>query len=516
MQYRSLGFATLLSLSLGAGGCVAAVDDGPPDETDEDIEASLIDDYIWSLGTLPSDPPEVVEGEVSAEDREGDYSCTTQNLAETRQYDKIVAFAANSESLWPGAIVRGDSVYSGLFTQLVFDRDPLAVSISLSNLVGDKSAVMEQPSLSSFRDAIGDILAADVDGATPANLYAEIEEVHSQEQLSLAMGASVSWLGSAASISASFNFEQEEVRSRYVVKYTQGYYTVDIDQPSNPSSFLADTVTLDEVERKVGPGNPPVYVSSITYGRMVVFTFESEYSAEEMGAALEFVYSGGVDVSGDVSVTYKDIVSRSNITAYILGGSGGDAAQSIDSYDALMDFIKEGGDYSKESPGAPISYKLSYLRDNEPARLSFTEDYQIKTCERVSQKVKVTLKSITVEDAGGDDSNDLELFGSIWPSANNNSVMFDRDDDHYVVIRAGETWPQSNVIAETILDVVPREGSTISLGANLKDYDFWSPNDSMGNETVIAPFETGWRRDIPILLTGDDARVVVNFSIEPI
>ena len=56
-----------------------------------------------------------------------------------------------------------------------------------------------------------------------------------------------------------------------------------------------------------------------------------------------------------------------------------------------MDFIRSGGDYSKQSPGAPIAYKLSYLGTNKPARLSFTTDYQLKDCERVSQKIKATL-----------------------------------------------------------------------------------------------------------------------------
>src|SRR5205814_9610117 len=62
---------------------------------------------------------------------------------------KIVAYAANSESLWPGAIVRGDSVYTGLFTQIVLPRKPMTYSISLGNLNGAKSATMAKPSLSS-------------------------------------------------------------------------------------------------------------------------------------------------------------------------------------------------------------------------------------------------------------------------------------------------------------------------------------------------------------------------------
>src|SRR5205823_4971091 len=181
-------------------------------------------------------------------------------------------------------------------------------------------------------------------------------------------------------------WSQQDTRSRYLVRYTQTYYTVDVDAPGSPSDFLDPSVQLDEVQAQINDQNPPLYVSSVTYGRMVVFTFESSYSAEELGAALQFAYSGGVDVSGDVSVTYKDIISSSKITAFILGGSGAVAAQSITSYDDLMSFIKQGGNYSKDSPGAPIAYKLAYLRDNTPGRLSFTTDYDVKDCERVSQK----------------------------------------------------------------------------------------------------------------------------------
>ena len=221
----------------------------------------------------------------------------------------------------------------------------------------------------------------------------EIEEVHSDKQLALALGADVSWLGSAATISSSFDWSQTNTKSRYLVRYTQAYYTVDVDQPGRPSDFLDPLVTLATSSPRSAPANPPLYVSSVTYGRMVVFTFESQYSAQELGAALDFAYSGGVDVSGDVSVTYKDIISQSKITAFILGGSGGMAAQTIDSYDDLMEFIKGGGDWSKDSPGAPIAYKLSYLQGQAPGRISLTTDYDVKDCERVSQKIKITVKS---------------------------------------------------------------------------------------------------------------------------
>ncbi len=514
LQRKTLGLALSVAL-LGSAGCLEAegVGDGAPDNA-IDME---INQHVWGIEYLPVEPPGVTEGLLSDPADSGDYQCVTQNFSETRQYDKLVAYSANSESLWPGSIIRGDSVYTGLFTQMVFDRDPLTFSISLENLAGSTVRTMDTPTLSNYRSELNSILDTNVTGATPANLQVEIEEVHSEEQLSLALGASVSWLGSAASISSSFNFRKEQIRSRYLVRYTQAYYTVDADQPAYPSDFFGPGVTPEEVRARLDQDNPPVYVSSITYGRLVVFTFESDYSAEEMNAALDFAYRGGVDVSGNVSVSYKEIISNSKITAFILGGSGGDAARAIDSYESLMDFIRSGGNYSKESPGAPIAYKLAYLADNSPARLSFTTDYESMQCERVSQRVRVTLESIRVDSAGGDWGGDLEIYGNIYVSAGGQTLqLFNRGSGSYAAIREGETWPYSGSISEVILPVAPKSGEEILVGASLKDYDPTSSNDNLGSETQSFLFDTGWRRSHTLYLTGDDARIEVVLRLEPI
>src|SRR5690606_22773748 len=112
---------------------------------------------------------------------------------ETRQLDRIVAYAAGSDSLWPGAIVSADSVVSGLFTQVVLPRAPATISVSLENLAGTKKATIEEPSLSTYREALAGVLSSEITGSTPANIYSEIEEVHSQQQLDMALGIQASW-----------------------------------------------------------------------------------------------------------------------------------------------------------------------------------------------------------------------------------------------------------------------------------------------------------------------------------
>jgi thiol-activated cytolysin len=494
------------------GGCNAAPEGG--------VAPAALDPLLSAIKDLPSDPPSSKTGQASSPQRDGDYSCTTADYAETKQYDKIVALSANSESLWPGAIVAGDSVYTGLFRQLVFDRAPLAVSISLANLSGRPAMTMSTPSLSAFRDGMAQILAADVTGSTPANLYSDVERVYSEQQLSLALGASVGYAG--AMVSASFNWDNKQVMSRYVVNFTQAYYTVDVDEPKSGAAFFAPDVTVDDIKAQVSADSPPVYVSSITYGRMVIFTFESQYSGEELGAALAFAYKGGIDVSGSVSVSYKDILSSSKITAFILGGDGGMAAHSIDSYDALIAFIKGGGNYSKDSPGAPIAYKLAYLKNNAPARLSFTTDYTVKSCTRVGQQVQVTLANIKVNSAGGE--NSVNLYGQV--SATDRAkggadaaptLLLNKDRDHAVPIANGASWPLMGTVGDAIIDVVPQPGSAITLKANLTNSEPWYESDhNVCNDAVTVLFEDGWKKDVPIHCTGDGNDIVVTVHLQPI
>lgn len=498
--------ATWISLGSLLTACSSA--EGEP--------ANEIDAYIASLPYLAVEAPAVTEDELSPAAPEGDYACTTQHIEETRQYDRVVAYAASSDSMYPGAILGADSVITGLFTQLVLRRAPETISVSLENLAGSKQAVVADPSLSSYRDALSSILDAEITGATPANLYSEIEQVHSERQLNMALGVQASWGLGIASLRSSFDWSEQDARSRYVVRYTQAYYTVDLDAPASPSALLAPDISLAEVQDKMDAQRPPVYVSSVTYGRMVLFTFESQYSSEEMSAALDFAYSGGSDVKGDVSVTYKDILSQSKITAFILGGDAGTAAQTIDSYEALNSFLKTGGNYSRQSPGAPIAYKLSYLKDNAPARMSFTTDYEVKDCVRVSQRVRVTLNSIAVDSAGGDAGGDLELYGQITAQGTDLRTLFAKDASHFVQIREGSVFGAGAPVAETVIEVSPRAGQAIRLHARLIDQDTLSGDDNIGDDILVNPFETGWRKDVTMTLTGDAARIRINFSLSPI
>ena len=56
----------------------------------------------------------------------------------------------------------------------------------------------------------------------------------------------------------------------------------------------------------------------------------------------------------------------------------------------------------------------------------------------------------------------------------------------------------------------------IEARARNADEDTTSPDDNIGDDDLLNPFETGWRKTGTVTLTGSGARVRVNFSLAPI
>jgi thiol-activated cytolysin len=481
-------------------------------------EAARIDAWVFDLGVEQLPAPALEVDELAGGKDDGDYTCSHERWSETRQYDRITSMVANSQSLYPGALVGADALTTGLLAPKILPRSPLRFSASLEGVLdGDISATVDAPSLSAFRDAMHEILGANVIGQTAANVSANISQVHSSEQFGLEVGASVGWgyvLG--GEVSASLKFDETNVRSRHVVQFTQAYYTVDVDPPEAPSGLFAPQVTLDDVTREMDD-EAPVYVSSVTYGRSVLFTITSELSAEEVHAALEFAYRGTVSVDGSTSMTHEEVLQSSEITAFVVGGSGDAAVKAIFGIEELREFIEGGGSYDRQSPGAPIAYKLAWVADDSPAGFALTSEYEVPKCERVHQDVRVGLDRLQVMNDGGDGGDELEIYGDITVIDGNGDehVLWSTDADHAVAIGTGQVWPTEGEIGHAIVPVTPEAGQTIGVRVRLWDND-GNGDDQLADGITWRPFEDGWRGDLSIPVAEGDQHAAVAISLAPV
>ena len=242
-----------------------------------------------------------------------------------------------------------------------------------------------------------------------ANMSFTIEQANSEQQLNLALRAS--YKGGGVNVKGGFDFSNKKVKTRLVAKFIQSYYTLDMDLPNKP----ADLFDAD-VDRSLFGAFMPMYVSTVTFGRMALFTIESELSESEVRTFLNASYA---NVKGSVSADFNSLQAKSTMKVYILGGSGANASATINGFDDFKKYITEGGNFSKTSPGAPISYKLRYINDNKVGKIVFAASYPIVTAIPRTDNIVYDIKAlmehmkINASDAGGN----VELYGTVksWP-----------------------------------------------------------------------------------------------------
>lgn len=471
-----------------------------------------INDYVVSLPELEINPVEP-KTEVECTDdcpeeeqQEGDLACSYARFRETGHYTEFISFQPDSAALWPGSILQGSDAQFGFYTPVGLARGPLTFSLSLENLQGSAVGRMPEPSLSAFRAERNKILAQGVSGSTPAAIAFEVEEIHSSSQVSLALGASVLWPG-GASVTAGFNFDSSEKRTKILVNYTQAYYTIDIDAPIQPADFFGPGVTVEQLEQFSSAENPPVYVQSITYGRRVIFTVESSESADKIRAALEAAYEARFDIDAKLEAEYEKVLKESTIRAFVLGGSGNEAAGAIAGFEGLLEYIKKGGDYSKDSPGAPIAYKLAYL-DNAVTKFSFTTEYTQRACVVNRGRLHAELVDMA-HIGGGDNGGNIEFYGAIgvrYPTEDSPVVdcatggaveyLWYMEDGQWLTMPEYGTWTPTTALYFDVDRLPVGEDQQLCLFAEIWEEDYstieLSGDDFYGEAERLVPFAIGW------------------------
>lgn len=511
----------VLGLSFAFAGCVGSNDvaDLRDDIEDTGESSTELDQFLSDLPKLdipdPQDKTEIDCGDVCPNDeQDGEFFCSYTRYTETAQFDEFVSFQPNSATLWPGAVVQGDDASNGLLTPVGVDLAPVTFSLSLENIAASPVGNMPDPSLSAFRDARNAILAQGVTGATPAALDFEIIQVNSESQLSVALGANVAWPG-GPDIAASFSFDSSSQKTKVLVNFTQAYYTVDVDTPNKPSDFFADGTTVADLEPWVSPENPPLYVQSITYGRRVIFSVQTDRSASELKAALEASYQGVVAGGGvSISAEHKKVLEESEIRAFVLGGSGEDATGAIHGFDGLIQYIEKGGSYSNESPGAPVAYKLAYL-DNAVTKLAFTTDYAERTCTTNLADVRFDLKQIA-HVSGGDATGALEIYGQVVvrvPTATSRVQdcntggelvrLWLREDGSHISLAEGGTYMPSSPVYIQVNELPVDEDQRICIIADMWEDDGGATaDDDFGIAGLLLEFGDGWGGEHHVITHG--------------
>ncbi|MEU5696205.1 thiol-activated cytolysin family protein [Actinosynnema sp. NPDC020468] len=417
------------------------------------------------------------------------YRCTTTTEQRSAARDKVATLDPASDWLYPGSILRPDSADSRQFVPSTgLPRAPLTYSISTQlQLAGTHSATLPNPSLSAYRDSLAGLLGSGTSGATAADLHWDSMEITQADQVGLFLGAGAGVAGTAR-VGVDFKWSDTSVRSRALIRFTQTYFTVDVDKPATPAGFFAPDAPRDEVDRLLGAS--PAYVSSVAYGRTAVIAFESTYAGNEVTAALNAKLGwnfGLTTVDGGAGAWHESALRNTRFSGYILGGSGADAARSFDGLDAVKAYIADGGNYSASSPGAPIFYRLTDIEDNTTTGAGQSVDYPVRKCERQRGKVGIRLVEIRV-----DSDDDVDVCG--WGFARNGDsrvALFDRDctKNREIAVEPARPWRPDAV---QVLDVATSPGQTIDITIRLVA-SVWNGFEEIETRVAKIGFEDGWR-----------------------
>ncbi len=398
------------------------------------------------------------------------WSCNETSYSLTNEPSQFVVVNPNADVLWPGSLVQGNSLASGLLNPIPVKRAPGTITLTIEGGGGAQfSKTMPEASLSAATDAMNQILAG-YKGGTPALFSLEEDSVYSDSQL--AVTADVSASGTTWSGSASLAFDSSTAKSHYLLQFSQQFFTMAFQPPQGAAGVFDPSVTATDLAPYVGAGNPPVYVASVTYGRIFYLLFESTASQTDLQAAVSAAYNGGaVNASGSVTAAYQDIINNSTLTTY---GVGGDAQAAIQAatgatqFDKIGAFLTEKADFSPSNPGVPISYMIRYLGDSTEVKLALTTSFTAKDCVPNVKGCDGVVGSGKTVDAcgvcGGDGSEctapcaagELDLYGSgnefvafhMAAASNGHQVSFPNGYDYsYHFPLCYSVW-WSNVTAE--------------------------------------------------------------------
>lgn len=325
------------------------------------------------------------------------YRCTNEQYSMTETPKEFVAIDPDTSVMWLGNLIQGRShLKVGSLEELsIHQRAPLTLSINLLN--GDNYRVIEKPSLSTVQSAIGDLVDKAVSAGHEASsiVHFESREAHSSTQTSLDFGFTAEYLG--ASTEASLSVEKIAKEKTFFAYFVQNAFTVSMELPSAPHDMVTDALIQEELDDlkargKIGEENPPLYISSMTYGRVLIYKITSKYSESEIKSAMSASYDGGVG-GGSVSISTRDkeVLSSADIEITAFGGSQSNIEALIRS-GQLADYFT--GD-TKLGSMQPISFEVRNLQDNTIAGISRTTEYDIKQCS--FEEMTVPAKGETVK-----------------------------------------------------------------------------------------------------------------------
>lgn len=431
------------------------------------------------------------------------YITTSQKFKASAAFDQQILLNPSTDVIYPGSVLLGHTISKGTYQEITKGKKvPVTISYDLSNIKTDagKAGVVTGkivPSLSNYRNLHNQIMSQKL-GKNATTYSFEATEVYSESDFSVKFNFGVGFNSGIVetNIKSGFEFGKGSKKHKYMVKFMETFYTVDIDQGNG--TFLYESFNINDFQ-----GYRPVYVSSIAYGRLAYLTIESDETWNEIKSNLEVAVDASLygKYEGDFSTAVKNLTKNSKINITVIGGSS--VAVSLDSF---MDMLKNGG-FSSKNTGKIIAYKLRFVDDNAVANTVYNDEYTVvKTVEQIGKGIETVFTLYKIKTNANDgNGKTLELYGNLEISDGTSKNSF-----WSLPRSARKKYDERGDAAENavVKYVVPNENTSFDLYLQLFEADGSASDDdrftnamesvegNMAKKIVVSNLEDG--KDIVI------------------
>ncbi|WP_316839915.1 thiol-activated cytolysin family protein [Pedobacter gandavensis] len=286
-------------------------------------------------------------------------------------------------SIYPGAILDAKSITAENFAPrplVGIEAYMRPASMSTNLPVGSgkvtKTTILKPSSGRAFVNAaLKDLSQLSPGKIAPARFQAEMSSFNTYDKLKMLYGYNKKldlWAFDKSTVK-DVDMQVARRKSGIIIKFFMENFSIDVDVPDDQQLF--DSTGMD---KSLFMGASPMYVSSVTYGRMGIMTIESESDVSVLQSAIQkkFNILKGV-VSGGNNLTQQEIQAMdASIIRYALTGPQGSSAPiTISGIAAFEQILSENSSFTAETPGVPISFRLRQLSSHTNVPALFEINY---------------------------------------------------------------------------------------------------------------------------------------------
>ena len=308
------------------------------------------------------------------------WACSTETYSIIQGLQEFPLFNPNSSVIYPGNLLQGGSLKNASPDVIVVDRAAGTFSIDIISGAWSNSAYVDEVVKSKVVQAMNDIIYSS-SSSIPANISFSMQEVHSEQQMALALGVDFTAYGTA--LQGNLGFSSNSNYNRVLVKLSQSYYTMSFDLPASYDDLFAPTVTPQDLQQYVTPGNPACYISDVTYGRVFYLLVESTSSSSNITSSINASFAALPNSpSANVNASYLSNLENLNIKLFALGGDASTTLYTISSANVnnLVSVLGAAGDITT---GVPLSYVCRAVNGNNIVSVNLATSYDVQFCEPI-------------------------------------------------------------------------------------------------------------------------------------